>query len=634
MTNRKSYCGKPFPAAGGGVRKGWIFAAICLLSLILATGAAQAQNRTLTVFYEGTDHELHVYRIWGKKPGKTLLLIGGIQGDEPGGFLSVDHYADFSLIKGNLIVVPRANFQSILLNRRKINEDMNRKFAEDRNENYEAKIVQILKQLIHESDCLLNLHDGSGFYAGTWISDQRNPSRFGQSIIADADTYVAPDTGRTLYLGDIARSVCEVINGQIEDPDLHFHFNNHRTREEDSPNKEQRKSATFYALIQAGIPAYGVETSKSLPLEDKVRHHNFAINAFMDWLDIVPENPGLNLDPPALHYLVVSVNDSLPVAVKDNQVLRVAAGDTICISHIEANYERGLSADVLGLGAVNDFRRNIRVDRPTRIVVRKDFIPCGSVYLELGPGRLPTAAVSERGEAVSSMLVFRMKINGVESVFPNHGRARLIRGDTLQIVDVLSGRIEPEEVTVNFKGFVGNLENNTGEDRGYVIDTARDLWPRYSIDKKGKTYPIVVTCGEQTVGDLYVELTEPELKYLVFRKADGALVCAAPDQAAEIDPDAPIELVDIRTNMPAEAGLEAFLSRHGKNRQPLPMNLPVTMGKRLPGADRIELMYNRLLIGTIPLASAAAAGKKMEPETAEAGILRPPAGRDNPGNNS
>ena len=62
---------------------------------------------------------------------KTLLLIGGIQGDEPGGFLAADLYADLSLEKGNLIVVPRANFPSILQQKRKVNEDMNRKFADD-----------------------------------------------------------------------------------------------------------------------------------------------------------------------------------------------------------------------------------------------------------------------------------------------------------------------------------------------------------------------------------------------------------------------------------------------------------------------------------------------------------------------
>ena len=71
---------------------------------------AAAQERVHTVFFEGTDHELNVYRINGQQPGNTILLIGGIQGDEPGGFLSVDLYADISLAKGNLIVVPRPIF--------------------------------------------------------------------------------------------------------------------------------------------------------------------------------------------------------------------------------------------------------------------------------------------------------------------------------------------------------------------------------------------------------------------------------------------------------------------------------------------------------------------------------------------
>ena len=123
-----------------------------------------SQNRTHTVYFEDSDHELSVYRIYGKKNGKTLMIVGGIQGDEPGGHLSADLYADFSLSKGNLIVVPRANFLSIVLKQRQINEDMNRKFAESGRANYESKIVDILKKLIAESDCFLNLHDGSGFF--------------------------------------------------------------------------------------------------------------------------------------------------------------------------------------------------------------------------------------------------------------------------------------------------------------------------------------------------------------------------------------------------------------------------------------------------------------------------------------
>ena len=95
-----------------------------ILFLVILSGTAQAK-KVHSVFFEGTDYELNVYKVYGKEPGKTILLIGGIQGDEPGGFLSADLYADMALSKGNLIVVPRANFHSILLNQRQVNEDMN-----------------------------------------------------------------------------------------------------------------------------------------------------------------------------------------------------------------------------------------------------------------------------------------------------------------------------------------------------------------------------------------------------------------------------------------------------------------------------------------------------------------------------
>jgi hypothetical protein len=52
--------------------------------------------------------------------------------------------------------------------------------------------------------------------------------------------------------------------------------------------------------------------------------------------------------------------------------------------HIEANYERGLSADIIGLGTINDLRKKVRISKPTRIVVRKDYYPCGSIYIAFG----------------------------------------------------------------------------------------------------------------------------------------------------------------------------------------------------------------------------------------------------------
>ena len=476
--------------------------------------SAHAQKRIHSVFFEDTDHELNVYKIYGKKQGNTLLLIGGIQGDEPGGFLSADHYADITLSKGNLIVVPRANFQSIVLNRREINEDMNRKFAVDYKSNYEAKIVVILKKLIAESNCLLNLHDGSGFFSETWEGPDRNPKRYGQSIIADCELYVNPETGKVVNLGDMARSVCEQINNNIENPRYHFRFNNHRTSKKSSLHKEQRKSATFYALYTYGIPAFGIETSKSLSLELKVRHHNLAINAFMELLGIVPETPGINLDVPELKYLIISVNDGLPIAVKNQQTLYVNSGDSVTISHIEANYERGLSADIIGYGTINDMRREIKIKGSTRIAVRKDYYPCGSVYLALNNGQNSSShggvSVLNTPALSPSFLAYKVKINNKERMCPNYDHLKLTMGDTFEIVDVITGMGDPSDMVVNLKGYVGNKHNNSGEDRGYIVNTAKDLWKRYSLNKKGKTYQVVVTYENKTVGKLFIDLEKPD----------------------------------------------------------------------------------------------------------------------------
>ena len=75
----------------------------------------------------------------------------------------------------------------------------------------EDKIVTKLKELISESDYLLNLHDGSGYYYPEYIDKWRNPSRFGQSVIADCREYRIPGTGRVIRLEEIANKFCKVF---------------------------------------------------------------------------------------------------------------------------------------------------------------------------------------------------------------------------------------------------------------------------------------------------------------------------------------------------------------------------------------------------------------------------------------
>ncbi|WDP88952.1 MAG: succinylglutamate desuccinylase/aspartoacylase family protein [Desulfobacter sp.] len=480
---------------------------------MLLPAMGTAGQKTHTVYFEGEQNELHVYRIFGSKPGKTLLIVGGIQGDEPAGFIAADFYVDLSLEQGNLIVVPRANFPSILKKERQINQDMNRKFMDDHTSNYEAKVVDVLKKLICESDCFLNLHEGSGFYSFDWEGPERNPQKFGQSVIADDDflnTGGEEDREKKINLQEMALEVIEKINRGIMDERQYFHFNNHRTGHPDSRHKEQRRSATYYAMNVCKIPAFGIESAKSLPLEQKVRQHILGVDGFMSLLGIVPKSPGIDLIEPEMSYMVISVNDSIPVVVGKMQRLKLRKGDVIQVLDIVANYRRGLSVDVIGLGnEFNDMKKKLKITEPTRIEAKKDFYACGSVFLDVGEQaeaeQVPQLTLGESGRVEG--LRYKLKINGATRVIDNYGRIGLNRGDKLVIVDLLSGDVDPSEYIVNFKGFVGNKSLNNGEDRGYVIDTgAGVLMPRYSTEKKGLKYQVVTTLDGKEVGKLYIDI--------------------------------------------------------------------------------------------------------------------------------
>jgi len=195
--------------------------------------------------------------------------------------------------------------------------------------------------------------------------------------------------------------------------------------------------------------------------------------------------------------------------VEKMQRLKINPGDTIQVHDIVANYERGLSVDVLGVGnEFNDMKKKLVIHEPTRIEAKKDFYTCGSVFLEFEGKDLdkPQPLVVRESKNRAS-LQYKLKINGKIRIVENFSRVTLQQGDKLIIEDLISGDIDPSDYVVNFKGFVGNSSNNTGEDRGYVIDTgAGVLMDRYSLEKSGRHYYVVTTMGDKEVGRIYIDI--------------------------------------------------------------------------------------------------------------------------------
>ncbi|MBF0318618.1 MAG: succinylglutamate desuccinylase/aspartoacylase family protein [Nitrospirae bacterium] len=530
------------------------------------------------VYFENTDYELHVYKIHGTDPGKTLLIIGGIQGDESGGYLSADLYADMALKKGSLIVVPRANFLSIIKHKRAINNDMNRRFAINSREYYEDKVVEILKALIDKSDYLLNLHEGSGFYSDTWESDLANPKRFGQSIIADTDVYKT-DSGKVINLAGIAGEIVEKVNSNIKIDRHHFRFNNHKTFEKDTTHPEQRKSATYYALSTRGIPAFGIETSKEITdIEKKVRYQTMVINAFMDKFGIVPETPKIVLDPPKLKYMVLSVN-GVDRLVHNNGEIKVQRGGQVKIVEIAANYKRGLSVEVKGLGTANAINKEFAINSPMKALAMKDGYKCGEIRISIDDEKTQQAQISKQ-KAFKYLI---LELNGVNHVLRDKERLNIIKGDHMKLLDIVVEGISANALTVNLLGFVGDKEHNTGEDRGYKINTAKDLMPRYSLNKEGKQYTVEIATGKSIMASVYIDIEEPKMDYIVLRQnkgwkrwySNGELITASISDS--------LEVVDVKTNVNGNKGISVSLEKSaakGNTDYSLPIGEAVTFDDR------------------------------------------------------
>ncbi|ASM34619.1 purine nucleoside phosphorylase [Campylobacter sputorum subsp. bubulus] len=212
----------------------------------------------------------------------TMLLIGGIQGDEPGGFNAANIIInEYEILNGSVWVVPNLNLSSILANSRGLSGDMNRKFAQiDKNDPDYKNVMKIQNLILDDNVSLvLNLHDGSGFYRHEYINDFENPKRWGNSTIIDQNDLNGSTYGN-LY--ENASNVAKSINAYILDDKHKFHVKNTKTKDYD---KEMQKSLTYFS-IRNDKAAYANEASKSLKVEYRVFYHLLAIEKYMDIMGI------------------------------------------------------------------------------------------------------------------------------------------------------------------------------------------------------------------------------------------------------------------------------------------------------------------------------------------------------------
>jgi hypothetical protein len=411
--------------------------------------------------------DFSIHKLGPGGSSNTLLVIGGIQGDEPGGFnaasLLVTHY---KISKGSVWVVPNLNFISIIKRTRGVYGDLNRKFATLQTSDPEFKTIAKIKALILDErvDLILNLHDGSGFYRPVYLDRKRNPHRWGQSIIIDQERIASGSFGN---LDEIAVKIVAAINRHVLSEEHSYRVKNTRTRLGD---EEMAKTLTYYAICNLK-PAFGVEVSKSFPTHKRTYYHLQALEAYMDLMGIEYERT-FNLSANGVRE---AINRNVRLAFYDNRIF-------LDVSNARKR-----------LGYIPLKRSSAMVFRPSNPLIA--VVESGRGYRVFHGNRRITRIHPQYFEYDDSIETITMNIDGEE--------ARVNFGEMVGVAK--SFLVIPQKgYRVNVIGFKkATISNESG-----VRIRQNDIMRRFSIDKSGQIYRVEVYKQDKFSGMVLVNFSK------------------------------------------------------------------------------------------------------------------------------
>jgi len=403
----------------------------------------------------------------GKLDNNTLLIVGGIQGDEPGGFMAASLISThYKITKGSVWVVPNLNFYSIIKRNRGPFGDMNRKFAYLPKSDPEYKIIQRLKQYITDPrvKLIVNLHDGSGFYRPMYIDRMHQPLRWGQSSVIDQE--ILPNVKKYADTYTISEQVVKHINKHLLKPEDVYRTKNTHTRfEKTFEEKEMAKTLTYFAVTH-GKAAFGHETSKSLTVAQRVYYKLLALEKYMDIMGIKYTRKF----PLTITGIKHALNDNINIIFNDTHI-------KMPLSNIR-NIQKYFPID--SKGKINYFPSN-----PLIKIIKK-----GKNYIVYyGNRRLTTLEADYKKH-----LNFKTKVT-----FKVDGKLQKVKfGDTLNIKNNFLV-LDDHKFRVNVIGY----KNKSGIETNHYIKRQM-IAKRFSVERKGRLYRVEFYKGKKFAGMVLV----------------------------------------------------------------------------------------------------------------------------------
>lgn len=247
-----------------------IFYALIAVSMFLLARNSLAAPTVKTVISPNTPFQTACYTLRGDEDGPTIVVIGGMHGDEVAGFMAARELATWRVKKGTLIVIPDGNPPAIKKKTREGLGNFNRRFPGNPNAapgTLDRAAYELFKVVEDNRPALLlTLHESRDFHAN-------DPTRYGQTF-----TYDFKELWPTM------NKALERANLSIKTPKHKFlHF-----------MKPFETCPTYQAWLRLHVPATSIETSRTLPLKTRLQYQTVALRAFFDEAGLVYEIPSSN----------------------------------------------------------------------------------------------------------------------------------------------------------------------------------------------------------------------------------------------------------------------------------------------------------------------------------------------------
>lgn len=233
---------------------------LCAGSLQTASSA----NSSTNIILAGSRFETPCYTVDAGLPGPTVMIVGGVHGNEPAGAQAAEGIRQWPILKGKLIVIPRANVPGLEANKRLIPglstnlNNLNRNYPRAGQTDHSARgeLAQAIWKIANDSkpDWILDLHEGFDFH-------QLNEKSVGSSIICFPIAAAQ----------NAADEMLAAVNATIPDSQLKF------VRREMPVDGSLARAAGEHLHV----PGMTLETTSKQPMEMRVQQQHTAVRTLL-----------------------------------------------------------------------------------------------------------------------------------------------------------------------------------------------------------------------------------------------------------------------------------------------------------------------------------------------------------------